>query len=111
MFDDEIQTGSTSKLILDLSLKLGIKVTVIAMHANFVGNSLENLNHPALKELVVTDAMMPPQLIRFLDQAQNINVRILQTGDSLARVGDYLWKGDVRGELPDGWKLDPWFRV
>ena len=106
IFDDEFQTGSTMKVILDC-LPEGVKATIIAMHPNFTEKAKENLDHPAIKRVVVTDAMMPREVILNLNQPEDSQVMVLPMGDSLVSLARSLWKGEL-DNLPDGWELDPW---
>jgi ribose-phosphate pyrophosphokinase len=61
--DDMIATGGTIAESISALLAAGARpeVTVAATHGLFVGGAREKLNHPALREVLVTDTVCPFQ--------------------------------------------------
>ena len=61
--DDMIATGGTIAESMSALLPAGARpeVTVAATHGLFVGGAREKLNHPALREVLVTDTVSPFQ--------------------------------------------------
>lgn len=56
--DDEICTAGTVREIVEKSSKLGAKsIIVAATHGLFQGKAIENLTHPLIKEILVTDTI------------------------------------------------------
>lgn len=106
-FDDELQTGNTLKLVTDAANKALDEFIVLAAHANFSETTAENLNHPKISLVAVTDGMISKYMINRLPNG--VPVQVLPLDESLGRVAEQLWRGDLRQQLPDGWQLDPWF--
>jgi ribose-phosphate pyrophosphokinase len=59
--DDMIATGGTIAESITALLAAGARpeVTVAATHGLFVGSAREKLNHPAVREVLVTDTVCP----------------------------------------------------
>ena len=105
MFDDELQSGSTTHLIAEAS---GLEeIVVLATHSNFSEATNGNLSHPAIKRVIVTNAMNPAVPIEKLRSGAKFE--ILDVWPSLINVSQQLWKGELGASLPEGWVLDPWF--
>lgn len=58
LLDDIISTGGTMRHAIDLAQEHGAKsFYVAATHGEFIGKAVDNLSHPAIKEICVTDTM------------------------------------------------------
>lgn len=58
MFDDIISTANTMREGIDLAIKNGAKEFYLACtHAEFVGQAVEKLRHPLIKQIVITDTI------------------------------------------------------
>ncbi len=57
--DDIIATGGTLRRAADALLQAGAQpnITVVATHAVLTGNALEQLDHPAIRHIVVSDSV------------------------------------------------------
>ncbi|MCX6816401.1 MAG: hypothetical protein NTZ93_00835 [Candidatus Beckwithbacteria bacterium] len=108
IFDDEFQTGHTVFLITDATREVLKNFIILASHANFSQETIENLNSSKITEMIVTDAMRPDVAIK---QLQNgVKVQVLPVQESLAVVAGQLWRADWKEPLVDGWRLDPWLQ-
>ncbi len=57
--DDMITTGSTLRRAADALMEAGAQpdITIVAAHPVLIGNALEQLDHPAIKHIVVSDSI------------------------------------------------------
>jgi len=111
MFDDEIATASTTRLLMEVAQKANpnMSAVVLAIHNNCSVNALRNLSHPVIKDILITDTMMPPLSRKNKELLRELPIRIVPVGDSLMRVGEYIMMGEDMDSLPDDWMSDPWF--
>ncbi len=94
ILDDMIASGSTIKLAIDAACKYGAeRIYVVASHGLFVGDVNDNLNHPELYKLVISDTIEPfrlsDQILAKTDIVPTTNlfaeaIRRTYTGESLS---------------------------
>lgn len=61
---DEICTGGTIASLLEIIEKKAKEVILVAAHGVFVGKAKENLAHPLIKEIVITNTLPIPEEIK-----------------------------------------------
>jgi ribose-phosphate pyrophosphokinase len=82
MLDDIISTAGTTRGAIDLGLEYGAKGFYVAgTHGELVGPAIERLNHPAIKEIAITDTV--PALSRMRNE---LPLRILSVTDLFAEA-------------------------
>ncbi len=92
--DDMIASGSTIKLAIEAAHKYGAeRIYAVATHGLFVGDVNDNLNHPQLYKLVISDTIEPfrlsEQILAKTDIVPTTNlfaeaIRRTYTGESLS---------------------------
>lgn len=112
VFDDEVATVETIKLLMDAAEKANpnMRATVLAMHNNCSVTALDNFRHPLIKKILITDTMMPPLTRQGKEKLRALPLKIIPVGDSLIKVGEYLMTGGGLDNLPDDWQVDPWLQ-
>lgn len=61
LLDDIISTAGTMRQAIDLAIEQGAaEFYIAATHGEFIGKALDRLNHPAIKEICVTDTIPFP---------------------------------------------------
>lgn len=86
LLDDIISTAGTMRAAIDLALKEGAKeFRIAATHGEFVGAAIERLQHPAIKEICVTDSI---PLLPAVKEALPITVLSVAEllGDAIYRI-------------------------
>lgn len=89
MLDDIISTAGTMREAIDLALEHGAKEFYLACtHGEFVGKAIERLNHPAIKEIAITDTI--PILSRMRHDLPLIILPISNLfGEAIRRIHEY----------------------
>ncbi len=90
--DDIIATGGTIREAVDTLVQAGARpsVTVAATHAAFAGDATQLLNHPAIKEIVVTDTIpLSPTVHAALPMLRVVSISAL-LADAIARLHNGL---------------------
>jgi ribose-phosphate pyrophosphokinase len=95
VLDDIISTGTSARAAIDLALAAGAReFRIAATHGEFVGNAIEQLNHPAVKEICVTNSIpMLPEV-----QAR-LPITVLSVGELLADAVQRIHSGESVSEL------------
>jgi len=99
IWDDKIVEGTTIRAIAEYVEKRGAKeITVIATHGLFGGKAIENLNHPLIKRIIVTDSIPHEKILNKLPIVEVSiapllaeAIREIATGGSISR----LFQGSV----------------
>lgn len=96
IIEDLIDTGTTIVNVVEGLKERGAKdVYILATHAVFSGPALERLNHPNIKEVIITDSIaIPddhPEKFKVLSVAHLLSdaIRIIQSGGSISSLFKY----------------------
>jgi ribose-phosphate pyrophosphokinase len=96
IIEDLIDTGTTIVNVVEGLKERGAKdVYILATHAVFSGPALERLNHPNIKEVIITDSIAIPQdhpdKFQVLSVAHLLSdaIRIIQSGGSISSLFKY----------------------
>lgn len=95
--DDIIATGGTIRQAVDTLIQAGARpeARIVATHGIFAGDSAQKLQHPGIREIVVTDTVPVPPAIR----AALPSLRIVSVADLLADAIQRLHSGQSLSEL------------
>jgi ribose-phosphate pyrophosphokinase len=102
IIDDMISTGGTIVRAVEALLAAGARpeITVAASHGLFVGEARTKLDHPAIREVVVTDSIAPEGV--WLRRRIVSIASLLATAIRQVRSGGSL--GDLFQDVPAEWE-------
>lgn len=93
--DDIISTAGTMREAIELADKLGARSFYLAAtHGEFVGNAVENLQHPKVKEIAVTDTVFVPECLK-----SKLPLKVLSATGLFAEAINRIHKGESLSEL------------
>jgi len=100
MADDMISTAGTMKLGIEIAIEKGAAPNddqgfyLFATHGEFVGKAIENLRHPKIKEICVTDTITVSNEVM-----RELPVKVLSVAPLFARAIHRIHTGDSISEL------------